>query len=279
MPIGLDWLIARPIAHRGLHDAAHGLIENTAGAVRAAIAANYGIEVDVQISADGEAMVHHDDVLGRLTQGEGRLDRLNAAALKRVPFRGSDERMLTLGELCDLVDGRVTMLVELKSRFDGDEQAAGTRRHGARRLSRACGADVVRPATNRGSAAQSAATCPRHRCRQIPAASILGSDAVLDALRNGISRHRIGGASAIRGLCSGRLAGFCAARRAARFWLAAIDLGGAERSRAGNCRTLRRPDDLRRFSAMIRVQNDAVDRVERAMTMTGTAHRRGRGDR
>ena len=120
MPNRLDWLTARPIAHRGLHDAAHGLIENSAGAVRAAIAANYGIEVDVQVSADGEAMVHHDDVLGRLTQGEGRLDRLSAAELKRVPFRGSDERMLTLGELCDLVDGRVTVLIELKSHFDGD---------------------------------------------------------------------------------------------------------------------------------------------------------------
>ncbi len=97
-----------------------GLIENTAGAVRAAIAAGYGIEVDVQISADGEAMVHHDDVLGRLTEGEGRLDRLSAAELKRVPFRGSAERMMTLGDLCDLVGGRVTMLIELKSRFDGD---------------------------------------------------------------------------------------------------------------------------------------------------------------
>jgi glycerophosphoryl diester phosphodiesterase len=118
--MSLDWLIARPIAHRGLHDAAHGVIENTASAVRAAIAANYGIEVDVQITADGEAMVHHDDVLGRLTDGEGRLDGLTAAALKRVAFRGSDDRMMTLGELCDLVGGRVTMLVELKSRFDND---------------------------------------------------------------------------------------------------------------------------------------------------------------
>ena len=122
MAASLDWLTARPIAHRGLHDAAHGLIENTAGAVRAAIAADYGIEVDVQISADGEAMVHHDDVLGRLTEGSGRLDRLSAAELKNVPFRGSAERMLTLGELCDLVDGRVTMLIELKSRFDGDDR-------------------------------------------------------------------------------------------------------------------------------------------------------------
>src|SRR4029077_15792156 len=110
----LDWLIARPIAHRGLHDAALGIIENTAGAVRAAIACDYGIEVDVQISADGEAMVHHDDVLGRLTEGEGRRDSLTPAARQRVPFRNSNEHMMTLGELCDLVDGRVTMLVEVK---------------------------------------------------------------------------------------------------------------------------------------------------------------------
>ncbi len=120
MPPSLDWLIARPIAHRGLHDAAHGLIENTSGAVRAAIDANYGIEVDVQLSSDGEAMVHHDDALGRLTEGSGRLDTYTAAELKRIAFRGSAEHMMTLGDLCDLVGGRATMLVELKSRFDGD---------------------------------------------------------------------------------------------------------------------------------------------------------------
>ena len=120
MRTALDWLTARPIAHRGLHDAARGIIENTAAAVGAAIAAGYGIEVDLQISADGEAMVHHDDVLGRLTDGEGRLDRLSAADLKHVPFRGSAERMMTLGDLCDLVGGRATLLLELKSRFDGD---------------------------------------------------------------------------------------------------------------------------------------------------------------
>jgi glycerophosphoryl diester phosphodiesterase len=116
----LDWLTARPIAHRGLHDDARGVIENTAAAVRAAIAGGYGIEVDLQVSADGEAMVHHDAALGRLTDGEARLDGLSAAELKRVPFRGSAEHMLTLGDLCDLVSGRVTMLLELKSRFDGD---------------------------------------------------------------------------------------------------------------------------------------------------------------
>jgi glycerophosphoryl diester phosphodiesterase len=115
-----DWLTARPFAHRGLHDAAAGVIENTAGAVRAAMAADYGIEVDLQISADGEAMVHHDPALGRLTEGSERLDRMTASALKRVAFRDSGERIMTLGELCELVAGRVPLLLEMKSRFDGD---------------------------------------------------------------------------------------------------------------------------------------------------------------
>jgi glycerophosphoryl diester phosphodiesterase len=116
----LDWLTARPIAHRGLHDAAKGIIENTAGAVRAAAAAGYGMEVDLQISADGEAMVHHDAELGRLTDGVGRLDHLSAAELQRVPFRETSDPMMTLGDLCDIVDERVPILLELKSRFDDD---------------------------------------------------------------------------------------------------------------------------------------------------------------
>src|SRR6476661_4049214 len=68
-----DWLVARPVAHRGLHDAARGIIENTPSSVRAAAEAGYAIEVDLQITADGEAMVHHDEALGRLTDGTGAL--------------------------------------------------------------------------------------------------------------------------------------------------------------------------------------------------------------
>jgi glycerophosphoryl diester phosphodiesterase len=117
---GLDWLSARPLAHRGLHDASAGRIENTAPAFMAAITDNYGIETDLQISADGEAMVHHDDALGRLTEGDGRLADMSAAAIKAVRFRAGGGRILTLGELCDLVAGRATLVLELKSRFDGD---------------------------------------------------------------------------------------------------------------------------------------------------------------
>jgi len=120
----LAWLSARPIAHRGLHDAAAGTVENTAGAFAAAVAANYGIECDLQLSADGEAMVHHDDALGRLTESSGRLADMSADALKAVRFKASGDRMLTLSELCELVAGRVALLLELKSRFDGDTRLA-----------------------------------------------------------------------------------------------------------------------------------------------------------
>ena len=119
---GLDWLTKRPVAHRGLHDAQKGIIENTPSAFAAAIAGGYGIECDLQITADGEAMVYHDAALGRLTEGSARLDATTAAELKRVSFKACADRMITLGELCDLAAGRATLVIELKSRFDGDRR-------------------------------------------------------------------------------------------------------------------------------------------------------------
>lgn len=121
---GLAWLTARPIAHRGLHDAAAGVIENTVSAFAAAIAGGYGIETDLQISADGEAMVHHDDALGRLTEGSSRLADLTAAEIEAVRFKATSDRIMTLGELCDFVAGRAVLAIELKSHFDGDQRLA-----------------------------------------------------------------------------------------------------------------------------------------------------------
>jgi glycerophosphoryl diester phosphodiesterase len=117
-----DWLTARPVAHRGLHDAARGIIENMPGAVQAAIDGNFSIEVDLQLTADGEAMVHHDDALGRLTEGSGALLDMTAAELKAVKFRNTFERMMSLGDLCALVKGRVPLVIEVKSHFDGDRK-------------------------------------------------------------------------------------------------------------------------------------------------------------
>jgi len=91
-------------------------------AVSAAIAGNFSIEVDVQLSSDGEAMVHHDDELGRLTDGTGALRGLTASELKQVGFKDTPERMMTLGDLCDLTAGRVPLVIEVKSLFDGDRK-------------------------------------------------------------------------------------------------------------------------------------------------------------
>ncbi len=116
------WLTARPVAHRGLHDASRGIIENMPAAAEAAIAGNFAIECDIQLTADGEAMVHHDDELGRLTEGSGALLKQTAAELKAVPFKGTAERMMTIADLCTLVAGRVPLVIEVKSHFDGDRK-------------------------------------------------------------------------------------------------------------------------------------------------------------
>jgi glycerophosphoryl diester phosphodiesterase len=117
-----DWLTARPVAHRGLHDISRGIVENMPGAVQAAVAGNFSIEVDIQLSADGEAMVHHDHALGRLTEASGELVARTAAELRALTFKDTAERMMSLSDLCALVAGRVPLVIEVKSRFDGDRK-------------------------------------------------------------------------------------------------------------------------------------------------------------
>lgn len=103
-----------PIAHRGLHDRAAGRIENSRAAVAAAVVAGYGVEIDVQRAADGEAMVFHDDTLPRLTGAPGLVADHPAAALAELRLTGSDEGVPTLGEILALVAGRAPLLIEVK---------------------------------------------------------------------------------------------------------------------------------------------------------------------
>jgi glycerophosphoryl diester phosphodiesterase len=117
-----DWLTARPVAHRGLHDFSRGIIENMPAAAQAAINGNFAIECDIQLTSDGEAMVHHDNALGRLTEGSGALLGMTAAELKAIRFKNTSERMMTLSDLCALVAGRVPLVIEVKSHFDGDRR-------------------------------------------------------------------------------------------------------------------------------------------------------------
>ncbi|MCB1310951.1 MAG: phosphodiesterase [Sedimentitalea sp.] len=108
-------LLARPLAHRALHDAGRGRPENSRAAIRAAIAAGYGIEIDVQLSADGEALVFHDYDLGRLTGARGPLRARTAAEAATIALTGGDgETIPTLAEVLAIVAGQVPLLIEIK---------------------------------------------------------------------------------------------------------------------------------------------------------------------
>lgn len=114
----LHWLVERPIAHRGLHDTSR--MENSQSAFAAAIKHNYAIECDLQLSKDGEAMVMHDEALDRVMDHEGWLKNFTVHELKAMVYKFGKDRMQTLGELLEQVNGRVTLVIELKSEFKGE---------------------------------------------------------------------------------------------------------------------------------------------------------------
>ncbi len=118
----LDWLVEKPIAHRGLHG--DGRIENSLAAARAAVEGNYAIECDVLLSKDGVVFVFHDDTLERLTAEQGRFSDRTADELKRIRLKGSEETIPTLAEFLETVGGKVPLVIELKSDFDGHETLA-----------------------------------------------------------------------------------------------------------------------------------------------------------
>lgn len=106
--------VSLPIAHRALHDRAAGRIENSPQAIQAAVTAGYGIEIDLQLSSDGVAMVFHDDDLDRLTGETGPVNARTAAELGRIRLKDTTDTIPTFAEVLKLVDGRVPLLVEIK---------------------------------------------------------------------------------------------------------------------------------------------------------------------
>ncbi len=103
-----------PFAHRGLHDVAAGRPENSLEAFAAAIEAGYGIELDLQLSQDGQAIVFHDYDLGRLTGVSGPIQQRHAAELGQLNLIGGSTGIPTLPQVLDQINGRVPILIELK---------------------------------------------------------------------------------------------------------------------------------------------------------------------
>lgn len=119
-----------PLAHRAYHNRALGRVENSASAVQAALDAGYGIELDVQLSSDGQAMVFHDEDLDRLTSQTGPVHLRTAADLQTIGLKDSTDTIPTLSQILAQVAGRAPLLIEIKdqslslSRTDGRLEAA-----------------------------------------------------------------------------------------------------------------------------------------------------------
>lgn len=120
-PEGVDahaWaaLLSAPVAHRGLWNRDKDRPENSLAAFEAAASAGYGMELDVQLSADGEAVVFHDDRLNDrdLTTASGRIAEHRATDLAEVKLCGTRETIPTLAEALECVGGRSLVVVELK---------------------------------------------------------------------------------------------------------------------------------------------------------------------
>ncbi|MBL8564457.1 MAG: glycerophosphodiester phosphodiesterase [Hyphomicrobiaceae bacterium] len=115
----------RPIAHRGLHGApGGGAVENTLPAFSAAISRGYGLECDLRPGKGGLPLVFHDETLDRLVAGSGPVAQLGPDNLSHLAYKGDPAaRIPTFAALCDLVSGRVPMLVEIKSEWGPIDRA------------------------------------------------------------------------------------------------------------------------------------------------------------
>lgn len=106
--------LSKPLAHRALHDVTDGRPENSRAAIRAAIAAGYGIEIDLQLSADATPMVFHDYELSRLTEQNGPVQLRTSGELAAIKLKGGNEGIPDLAEALNIVAGQVPLLIEFK---------------------------------------------------------------------------------------------------------------------------------------------------------------------
>lgn len=135
------WLTKTPVAHRGLHDIAKGVPENSLLAFRKAIDAGYAIETDVRITGDKQVVVFHDPDLTRLCGREGIVCRMPLADLKPLKLLGTEETVPSFRDLLDLVQGTVPLVVEIKK--DKGEQVGPLESSVARMLQHYPGPFVI----------------------------------------------------------------------------------------------------------------------------------------
>lgn len=114
-PDALEFLKQQPYAHRGLHDVAAGIPENSLAAFDRAIAAGVGIELDVRLTRDGDVIVFHDELLDRLTDKVGPVYARTREQLRGIQIAGTANKIMTLHDTLIHIGGRVPVLIEAKT--------------------------------------------------------------------------------------------------------------------------------------------------------------------
>jgi glycerophosphoryl diester phosphodiesterase len=150
-----------PVAHRAYHDRSQRRPENSRAAIRAAIAAGYAIEIDLQLSADGHAMVFHDDTLDRLTAATGPVRARPAAELAGIALKDAEEGIPSFAEVLALVNGAVPLLVEIKDQDGAVGPGVGLLEAAAARCLAGYRGDVAVMSFNPHSMAEMARLLPR----------------------------------------------------------------------------------------------------------------------
>jgi glycerophosphoryl diester phosphodiesterase len=119
-----EWLLRLPIAHRGLHDASRGVIENSLPAFWKSARSGFPAELDVRLLADGEVVVFHDQTLDRLTNESGPIALRTSRELQHVFLSGAttdddpkpdDARVPLFREVLDMIAGATPLLIEVKN--------------------------------------------------------------------------------------------------------------------------------------------------------------------
>ena len=109
----LTWLTEKPIAHRGYHNSE--IVENTLEAFENAIKHNYNIELDLQLSKDGQIVIMHDLNLKRLTGIDKNVRDLTYDELAKIELGKNHQHIPLFKDVLSLVDGKINIVVELKN--------------------------------------------------------------------------------------------------------------------------------------------------------------------
>lgn len=102
-------------AHRGLHDNEGDAPENSMAAFCKAVDAGYGMELDVHVTKDGIPVVFHDFKLKRVCGVNGNVEDYTYEELRRFRLCNSEERIPKLADVLNMVQGRVPLIIEIKS--------------------------------------------------------------------------------------------------------------------------------------------------------------------